>query len=74
MFKVARGAKAKTGDWRDATLVRGTDVWLRTQMFEHLPGYADAEESEANETLIVDALRRSGHLVYPKRVGTVPFT
>ncbi len=56
------------------TLIRGTDVWLRTKMFAHLPGYADVEESEAHEARIVDVLRRTGHLVYPKGVGTVPFT
>ncbi len=73
VFKDARRAKSTTGDWRDASLIRGTDVWLRTRLFAGLPGFENAGDSEDLEAKVVDSLRRQGHLVYPRNVGRVPF-
>ena len=72
-FKAARRAKAGSPNWQGTPRIRGTDVWLRTKLFNKLPGVADSALSEAQEGRVADELRRAGHIVFPKHAGSTPF-
>ena len=74
-FKDARRAKGRPlgQDWRDTPLLRGEDVWLRTKLFRDIPAAVGNQASVEQEARVVDALRRQGHIVFPKGAGSEPF-
>lgn len=54
-------------------LKKKEDLKLRRERMRSLPKQPDRESAEALEAATIDQLRREGHCVYPKGVGTVPF-
>lgn len=67
VFAKMRGAQS------GAALRRRVDVVLRRTMSDRYPPAATPEEAGALEAQVVDELRRAGHAVYPKGVGSAPF-
>ena len=50
-----------------------SDVSLRRTMSDRYPEVATRTESEHLESRVIDDLRRDGHIVFPRKGGTVPF-
>ncbi len=55
------------------TLRKNIDVVLRRGMMQAYDPQPDVHLAEALEASVVDELRRQGHCVYPRGVGTTPF-